>query len=115
MSRRFKKQEVMRAINGSRGIILNVANKLGCNWVTAKKYIDKWNDTIEALEHENEAALDFTESRMFDRINDGSDQMIKFHLDRKGRKRGYGEHQKIETEMNLTLEDIEKYLDYEDE
>lgn len=97
----------MNAIIGSNGIILNVANKLNCDWHTAKSYIEKWDDTIKALEDENEVGLDFTESKMFDRISDGSDAMIKFHLDRKGKQRGYGEKSLLDIgdlDIKVTIE-----------
>ena len=96
MAKNYTKEEILEAIKGSNGIVYAVSSKLKCQWHTAQKYIEKYNDTKQAFQNEKEMGLDFTESMLFKRIQEGSDSMIKYHLDNQGKKRGYGQKQEID-------------------
>ena len=92
----YKKEKVLEAISGSYGIISKIAENLECSWWTAKRYCEKWEATRQALEEENESAVDFSESMLMKKIKDGDSQMIRFHLATKGKRRGYTEKQEVE-------------------
>lgn len=55
----------------------------------------------EIREIENEARLDWAENILHDRMEQGSDMLIKFFLESKGKSRGYGKEQKVELSGNL--------------
>lgn len=109
--RKFKKNDVLAAIEGSNGIVTNVAKHLKCNWHTADEYIKKWPETVQALADENEKYLDLAESKCIERINAGDGQMIRFVLATKGKRRGYtseelnaaGNDGAGDTELNINV------------
>jgi len=109
----YSKEQVLKAIKDSYGITSQVAENLNCSWATARKYVNKWECTKKALDEENEKSLDFSESMLLKRIQEGSDQMIKFHLATKGKKRGYNDESKVEITADpdsKLLKTIERYL-----
>ena len=85
----YTKEQVLKAIEGSYGIISQTARALGCSWATARKYINRWAETRQAYADEDERALDFTEGQMLAAIKAGDGPMIRFHLATKGKRRGY--------------------------
>lgn len=89
MPHAYTKEQVLKAIEGSYGIISQTARALGCSWATARKYINKWAETRQAYADACEAALDFTEGQMLAAIKNGDGPMIRFHLATKGKRRGY--------------------------
>ena len=91
----YTKEQILQAIEKSDGIILNVANELNCSWDTARKYINKWQETKRALNDATEAAIDRCESKLFEKIEAGDGQMIRFFLATKGKHRGYTERQEL--------------------
>ena len=97
----FKKQQILDAIKGSYGITSNVAKRLNVTWETARKYINKWEETKQALINENEAFGDFVELKAMKRIDEDSEQMIRFYLATKFKNRGFSEKH----EMELTGKD----------
>ena len=90
-TRAYTKNDVLKAVEGCSGIISTVAGRLGCDWHTAKKYIDKWTETRRAYADSTETVLDFVEGKAIERVKEGDGSMIRFILATKGRKRGYGE------------------------
>ena len=89
---KFTKEEVLEAISGSFGIVSQVAKNLnGCAWWTARKGINRWEETRLAFESEGERALDVSESQMIKQIAGGDGPMIRFHLMTKGKRRGFTE------------------------
>ena len=91
----FSQELILSAIKDSSGIVSNIAEKLNCSWATARRYIDKWEATKQALKNENEVALDFVENQLMRKIEDGDSIMIRFFLATKGKRRGYTERQEI--------------------
>lgn len=94
------RQAVINAIEGSAGIVSNVARKLGVAWHTAKRYIESWEATREAFEAERERVTDLAESRLIDEINGGEQWAVKFWLTTKGRTRGFISRQEIAAELD---------------
>lgn len=83
------KQEVIEAITGSLGIISTIAKRLGCESRTAKRLIDKWQETKDALSDENELVLDLADTGLYDALIKKEQWAIKFILSTKGQSRGY--------------------------
>ena len=83
------KKEVLEAINGSLGIISTIAKRLGCESRTAKRLIDKWQETKDALIDEQELVLDLADTGLYDALIKKEQWAIKFILATKGQSRGY--------------------------
>lgn len=86
---------MLEALKKSLGVVSTACNKTD----TPRSTFYKWMDTdpefaAEVKDIEN-IALDFSESKMFEAIQKGSENLIKFHLSRKGKNRGYVERQEI--------------------
>lgn len=93
------KQKMLKAIDGSGGIISLIANRLGCDWHTAKKYIELWEETKQAYSDELEKFKDICETTVLKSVQDGDVQTAKWVLSHKARDRGYGE--KIEVDGQI--------------
>lgn len=87
--RGIKKETVLEAIDGSVGIVLTVAHRLGCSWDTARGLINRWTETKKAFSAETEKILDLAEGQVFKAVKDGDISTAKWLLSRKGRQRGY--------------------------
>lgn len=86
-----KKEQVLNAIKGSYGIVLTVAKKLGCESRTAKKLIDRWEETRNAFEDEGDHILDISENQVYKAVLEGDIATAKWILSRKGKHRGWNE------------------------
>lgn len=94
-SDRYSRKEVLDAIRGSGGIVSRVADLLGCDWHTARAYIDKWGSTKQAMEAEGERVTDVAENKLINSVNDGEQWAVKFWLTTKGKKRGFNERVEV--------------------
>ena len=111
MARNFTKKTVLKAIKDSYGVVGTIAGRLGCEWATARRYIEKWPETQQAILDERENYLDITENACIDRIKQGDGQMIRFVLATVGKKRGYGTEDagndgaggQTDTEVNISV------------
>jgi hypothetical protein len=59
---RYKKADFEKVIPGSGGIISTIADRVGCNWHTAKSHIEKSPDLREAVEAERKKKNDIAVS-----------------------------------------------------
>jgi len=88
-------QQFIDAIPGTGGIITAIAKKVGCDWHTAKKYIDTYATVGQAYQDECEKVLDLAESKVIEMIHASDGQMVRYYLSTKGKRRGYTERQEI--------------------
>lgn len=100
---RYNKRTVLRAIEGSGGIVSAVAKRLGCDWATARAYIQRWAETQAAFEAERERILDLAETTLYRAIQEGDAQAAKWVLSRLGRHRGYGDHVEVSGKQALEI------------
>ena len=97
--------KVLEAIDNSAGIILTVAKRLGCDWTTAKKLIERWDKTRQAMDAERQKLLDVGEGHLAKAVYSGDLSIIKWLMDRLGKERGYGsEPMAIMSEQPLKIE-----------
>lgn len=92
----MKKETVIKAIEGSGGIIATVSRRLNCQWHTADKYIHKWKETETAFENEMAMILDMAEGVLFNSVKEGNVQAAKWVLATLGKRRGYSEKYELE-------------------
>ncbi len=95
MSNSYTAQDFIQAIPGTGGIVSAIARKVGCEWNTAKKYIDNYPTVRAAYDAECEVMLDLAESTVLKNIKDGDTQDAKWYLTKKGKRRGYGDSMEV--------------------
>lgn len=93
---RYKPEQVIKAIQQSGGVIASIAKELGCEWHTAKKYIEENPKIQQAYIDETETTLDLAEHGLHKLIQQGDFQAIKFYLSTKGKTRGYREARDVD-------------------
>ena len=71
------------------GIITTAAKMAEIDRSTIYKWMEEDPKFKAKVTDVEEIALDFAESQMFKAIKDGEPLLIKFYLERKGKKRGY--------------------------
>jgi len=109
MARKPNKKQVIAAIHDSGGIIDEIARRLGVAWVTARAYVNKWEDVKAIYDAENERVLDLAETTVLNSIKKGDTSDAKWLLARKGKERGYGDALAID-QKGITKVEIE-YID----
>lgn len=107
----YRKREILEAIKGSGGFIATISERLACDWHTAKRNIERFEETREALRGETEVQLDLVESKAFFQAKSGDGAMMRFILATKGRNRGYGDQaeddfgEKEDAELKIEIVD----------
>lgn len=94
-----KKFDVCNAMIMHPNSITDALNQAGVSRSTYYKWKAEDKTFGVSLDHWNDARLDFVEDMLFKRIADGSDPMIKFYLETKGKDRGYDKIRKTETTL----------------
>lgn len=104
--------EFIKVIPGSGGIISTIAKRVGCNWETAKKYIDTMVTVQIAYQAEKETLKDLAEGVLITNINlaakaqketgkqqDAGD--AKWYLSKMAKDRGYVDKQEFEISASI--------------
>jgi len=90
MTKAYKKETVLEAVVKSAGVMEYVAQKLGCSWDTAKKYVNKWEETKEAFSIA-ECKLHTIAYQSFHKaIKGGERWAVERILDTSARRNGHG-------------------------
>ena len=113
----YRAEQFINAIPGSGGIVSTVAKRIGCDWHTARKYIDKYPTIKRAYDDECEKVLDAAESVIVTDIVDSKDtQTAKWYLKMKGARRGYAQRREtVKIDLSqLTEEQLERIASGED-
>jgi len=92
---RHTKANLINALESSMGVITTACKKVGIHRSTFYKYYNEDLEFKQQVDDIGNVALDFAESKMFEEIQNGNASLIKFYLERKGKKRGYVERQEI--------------------
>lgn len=82
----YTKDDVLKAIRGSGGIVSMIQRGLGCaSWDTALRYVNKWQETKDAYRTECQHTIDTARSVLLAAIRKGDVQSAKWYLERKAR------------------------------
>ena len=98
-----KKELMIEALRKSLGIVTTACLNVGIERSTHYDWLKNDSDYKAKVEALDDVVLDFAESQLHKRINEGSDTATIFFLKTKGKKRGYIEKQEI-TQTNLNVE-----------
>lgn len=87
---RYKPIDFINAIPGSGGIIDTIRRRVGCQWHTAKKYIETHAVVKKAYEDEIERVTDMAHSVVINAISHDDVATAKWYLSKK-RKEEFGD------------------------
>lgn len=99
----YEKEQVLEAIRGSNNIMSKVAERLFCDWSTAKKYVEMWPETRHAMDDELQRAIDLAENKVLRSISLDDINTAKWFLSKKAKDRGYGD----ESTVNMNVKDVD--------
>ena len=90
LKRKKKKQTIfLQSLREKMGIASLACSQTGISFSTYANWRlsdPQFETSVQEIE---EAALDFVETRLFEKINQGDVRMIRFFLETRGKKRGY--------------------------
>ena len=105
----FTAKQFIDAIPGTGGIVVRIAQKVGCDWNTAKKYITEFATVRAAYEQEKHAMDDLAENTVLQAIKDGDVNTAKWWL-RVKRRDEFGDNLDV-TSGGDKIEIVVKYAD----
>jgi len=112
--RRYTDQQILNAIERSRGLVFLAAQALGCDPATIHHRAQKNDKIREAIEIERGRILDFAEAKLLEAVRDGAAWAICFLLKTQARSRGYVERQEVTTSQKVAIvRDAEELSDDE--
>jgi len=77
---RYTTKQFIDAMPGTGGVISALADKVGCCWHTAKKYVTKYATVRDAWEAERNRITDVAEDNIIRALRDGDLAMSKWWL-----------------------------------
>ena len=114
------KKQMIDALQHSNGVVTTAIQSVKMHRSTFYKWMKEDEAFKQEVDDIRESALDFVESKMFERIENGSDTMIIFFLKTQGKKRGYIERSQLDVQntspdfSGLTTDDIINLLNEND-
>ena len=101
----YTAKQFIDAIPGTGGIVSTIADRVGCKWHTARKYIEEYPTIKEVYNEEIERVIDLAEGVLIQNIQIAAKQAkagrdvdtsdVKWFLSRKAKSRGYVERQEV--------------------
>lgn len=77
---KYTAQQFIDAIPGTGGVVSAIAERVGCAWNTAKKYIDEYATVKQAWQNERHYITDMAQDNIIGAVKDGDLQMSKWWL-----------------------------------
>lgn len=103
MARNFTCEQLIEAIDGSLGLLTNVARRLNCDRNTVERYVNRFPKAQEALKNEREKVTDVAEGKLFQALNKGERWAVKFYLTMQAQQRGYMTTQMVKQDNSKPL------------
>lgn len=100
-ARRFTQQQVIDALEATRGLVTLAAAHLHCAPNTIYAFVDRFPRVRAARDAARERQLDVAEAKLFQSIDRGELPAITFLLRTLGRHRGYGEHVQVDATVDV--------------
>lgn len=91
------KKMLVEAMRNNLGIVSNACKEVGLARNTFYSYYDSDAEFKALIDEIDEITLDFAESQLLKKIEEGSERSILFYMKYKGRKRGYTDSLDITT------------------
>ena len=93
--RKFTPEDIIGALEQSRGLIAPAARALGCSRATIRSYIDEYSAVAQAKLDQEEAVKDMAENALYAAILRGEAWAICFYLKCRAKDRGYVERAEL--------------------
>ncbi len=90
---RYKKREVIEALQQARGIKAVAARLLGCEWETVNNYCKRYPECQAVIDNRRTEICDYAENHVWNGIIKGDIELCKWALKTLGKDRGYVERQ----------------------
>lgn len=81
--------KVAKALQEHHGIIMHAAKACGVHRHTMRKFIDEHPELEEIRQQADEELLDIGENHVVNALKEGDMKTVRWHLERKGKNRGY--------------------------
>ncbi len=91
----IKFDEAIAAINGTRGNVTKIADKLGCTRENVYRLRHKWAKFDKAIVDEKDKFKDLIETTIEDEAINGNTTMLIFYAKTQMKDRGYVERQEV--------------------
>ena len=103
-----RKKDMIEALKASLGVVTTASKKANIERTTHYKWLAQDAKYAEQVEAIKDTALDFAESQLHKRMQNGSDTAIIFYLKTQGKGRGYIERTEVahsgEATVNVIVE-----------
>lgn len=86
---KHNKKVLLDALEKSLGVVSSACMQAGISRKTYYEYYNTDEEFRKKADETADIALDFVESKLFERVKKGGDAAIIFYLKTKGKKRGY--------------------------
>lgn len=93
---KITRKSFLKAVKGTGGIQLAIAEKLNCERTALWKFLNKHPELRERLDQERESIVDMAEGALFSHVKNKERWATKYVLSTLGRQRGYVKKQEIE-------------------
>ena len=80
MGSKYSAQQFINAIPGTGGIISAIADRVGCDWHTARRYIDRYSTVRQVFKNERHKVTDKARHNIIKAIQEGDIKLSKWWL-----------------------------------
>lgn len=108
------KKNLLKALRNHGGLVSPACNDVGISRQQYYYYLKHDKEFAEAVDDINEETIDFVESKLLEKIEQGSERSILFFMKYKGKKRGYSDNiditsngETINTISNINIKVVE--------
>lgn len=102
--KKITNETVLKVFKSKVGNISATCDALGIDRSTLYSWRRKYPELDEMLKGQEESMIDFAETRLMEKINDGDLTAIIFFLKTKGKKRGYIEGREIDANVTTDID-----------
>ena len=93
--RKYTQEQMIKALEESRGLIAPAARALGCSRDTIRSYLEEYTAVGQAKLDQREAVTDMAENALYQAILDREAWAVCFYLKCLGKERGYVERAEL--------------------
>lgn len=104
----YTKQQVIQALQQSKGMVYVAARQLGCTPQTIYNHMKRSPDVQSAIEDARGEAVDVAELKLMQAINKGEAWAIALMLKTQGKDRGYTERLELEHQYVVIVKQIQE-------
>jgi DNA-binding transcriptional MerR regulator len=93
--RKYTQEEMIEALEESKGLIAPAARALGCSRDTIRTYLEEYTAVAQAKLDQREAVTDMAENALYEAIRRGEAWAVCFYLKCMAKNRGYIERAEL--------------------